>query len=88
MAGIAEANGAIMRLYDGGDVHEDASQQKWIPRVAAVTRSEKDFGALSKSQYWPIRKSEPNQRVWTDDYSDIVGPVLSRLQERSLSSMR
>ena len=88
VAGIAEADGAIMRLYDGGDVHEDASQQKWIPRVAAVTRSEKDFGALSKSQYWPIRKSEPNQRVWTDDYSDIVGPVLSRLQERSLSSMR
>ena len=76
---------AHMRLYDGGDVHEDASQQKWIPRVAAVTRSEKDFGALSKSQYWPIRKSEPNQRVWTDDYSDIIGAALRKLRERSAS---
>jgi len=85
VAGIAEANGAIMRLYDGGDVEEDASQQKWIPRVAAVARSEKDFGALSKSQYWPTRKNAPNQRVWTDDYSDIVGPALRRLQERSFS---
>ena len=86
VAGIAEANGAIMRLYDGGDVQEDASQQKWIPRVAVVARGERDFGALSKSQYWVIRKSEPNQRVWTDDYSSIIGPLLGRLHERGLSS--
>jgi len=85
VAGIAEANGAIVRLYDGGDVEEDADQQKWVPRVAAVARSEWDFGALGKSRYWPIRKSDPNQRVWTDDYSDIVGPVLRKLGERRLS---
>jgi hypothetical protein len=86
VAGIAEANGAIARIYDGGDVQEDADQQKWIPRVAAVARNERDFGALAKSQYWPIRKSESNQLVWTDDYSDIVGPVLRKLRERGASS--
>jgi spermidine synthase len=86
VAGIAEANGAIARVYDGGDVEEDADQQKWVPRVAAVARSEKDFGILAHSQYWPIRKSDLNQRVWTDDYSNIFGAVLRNLRERRLSS--
>ncbi len=83
VAGIAEANNAIARVYDGGDVEEDKDQQKWVPRVAAVARSEKDFGALVKSQYWPVRKSDPNQRVWTDDYSNIFGSVLRNLRQRS-----
>jgi SAM-dependent methyltransferase len=82
VAGIAEANGAIARVYDGGDFEEDASQHRWIPRVAAVARSEKDFGALAKSEYWPARERDPNQRVWTDDYSNIVGALLRRLREQ------
>jgi SAM-dependent methyltransferase len=82
VAGIAEANGAIVRLYDGGDVQEDADQQHWVPRVAAVARSEEDFGVLAKSPFWPLRKPDPTQRVWTDDYSNIFGAVLRRLRER------
>jgi SAM-dependent methyltransferase len=81
VAGIAEENGAITRVYDGGDVEEDASQQHWVPRVAAVARREEDFGRLAKSEYWPIRERDPNQRVWTDDYSNIVGSMLRRLRE-------
>jgi SAM-dependent methyltransferase len=81
VAGIAQANGAIMRLYDGGDVEGDASQHKWVPRVAAVARSQEDFGTLAKSEYWPIREPDPNQRVWTDDYSNIVGAILRNLKE-------
>ena len=80
-AGIAQANGAIMREYDGGDVQEDASQHKWVPRVAAVARRDEDFGALAKSEYWPILAPDPNQRVWTDDYSNFVGAILRRLRE-------
>jgi hypothetical protein len=82
VAGIAQANNAIARVYDGGDVEEDANQQHWIPRVAAVARREADFGALAQSQFWPLRQRDPNQRVWTDDYSNIFGAVLRRLRER------
>jgi SAM-dependent methyltransferase len=81
VAGIAQVNGAIARVYDGGDVEEDASQQHWVPRVAAVARREEDFGVLAKSEYWPIRERDPNQRVWTDNYSNIFGALLRRLQE-------
>ena len=82
VAGIAEANGAITRVYDGGDVEEDASEQQWVPRVAAVARRDEDFGALAKSEFWPIRERDPSQRVWTDDYSNIVGSMLRNLRER------
>jgi SAM-dependent methyltransferase len=81
VAGIAEANAAIARVYDGGDVEEDASQQHWVPRVAVVARREEDFGVLAKSAYWPIGEPDPNQRVWTDDYSNIVGAMLRRMRE-------
>ena len=82
-AGIAEANNVIARMYDGGDVEMDESQQHWVPRVAALARREEDFGALAQSQFWPIRKRDPNQRVWTDDYSNIFGAALRNLRERN-----
>jgi hypothetical protein len=86
VAGVAQANGLIARVYDGGDVEEDASQHKWVPRVAAVARREEDFGALAKSKFWPIRERDPAQRVWTDNYSNIVGAIMRNLEERRLLS--
>ena len=70
-----------MRFYDGGDVEEDPRQHKWVPKVAAVARRDADFGVLAKSEYWPIQEPDPNQRVWTDDYSNIVGALLRNLQQ-------
>jgi hypothetical protein len=82
VAGVAHANGAITRLYAGGDVQEDASEQKWVPIVAAVARKDEDFGALAKSRYWPLLPPDPAQRVWTDDYSNVVGALVRRLRQR------
>ena len=81
-AGIAQANGATARIYDGGDVEPNPELHHWVPRVAAIARREEDFGALAKSVFWPVRERRPKQRVWTDDYSNIVGAVLRRLRER------
>jgi hypothetical protein len=83
VAGVANANGAITRLYDGGDVPEDASEQKWVPIVAAVARKDEDFGALAKSRFWPVLPPDPAQRVWTDDYSNVPGALVRRLRQRS-----
>jgi SAM-dependent methyltransferase len=82
VAGVAHANGAITRLYEGGDVQEDASEQKWVPIVAAVARKDEDFGALARSRYWPLLPPDPAQRVWTDDYSNVVGALVRRLRQR------
>ena len=75
-AGIAEANGAIARIYDGGDVQANPQLHYWVPRVAAIARREEDFGALGKSVFWPVRQRDPNQRVWSDDYSNVVGALI------------
>ncbi|MCC6890776.1 MAG: fused MFS/spermidine synthase [Hyphomicrobiales bacterium] len=82
VAGIAQANGAIARVYEGGDIEEDADEHRWIPTIAAVARNEADFGALANSPYWPVRERDPRQRVWTDDYSNIVGAMLRHLRNR------
>ncbi|MPZ39343.1 MAG: class I SAM-dependent methyltransferase [Rhizobiales bacterium] len=86
VAGIAQANGAIVRVYDGGDIDEDVDEHRWIPTIAAVARNEADFGSLAKSEFWPIRERDPHQRVWTDDYSNIVGALLRHLRSRQVSS--
>jgi spermidine synthase len=85
VAGVAHANDAITRLYQGGDVQEDASEQKWVPIIAAVARKDEDFGALANSRYWPLLPPDPAQRVWTDDYSNVLGALVRRLRQRSES---
>jgi hypothetical protein len=82
VAGVAEANGAITRLYEGGDVKEEPNEQKWVPAVAAVARKNEDFGVLAKSKYWPVLAPDPAQRVWTDDYSNVMGALVRRLRHR------
>jgi SAM-dependent methyltransferase len=82
VAGIAHANGAIVRVYEGGDIEEDPDEHRWIPTIAAIARNEADFGPLAKSVFWPIRERDPRLRVWTDDYSNIVGALLRHLRQR------
>ena len=58
VAGIAEANGVICRIYDGGDVENNYDEFLFVPRVAAVARTNEDFGALAKSEFWPIQERD------------------------------
>ena len=83
VAGIADGHGAITRLYEGGDVPEVASEQKWVPIVAVVARKDQDFGALAKSKFWPVLPPDRDQRVWTDDYSNVLGALVRRLRQRN-----
>jgi hypothetical protein len=72
VAGIASANGLITHVYD-----PETFTSRPIPPpsvVAAVARSEIDFGPLSPLD-WKLKASNPNRRPWTDDYSNIVGSL-------------
>ena len=59
VAGIAEANGAIVRVYDGGDIEEDVDEHRWIPTIAVVARNEADFGMLAKSEILADPRTRP-----------------------------
>jgi SAM-dependent methyltransferase len=82
VAGIGQSIGAIVRVYEGGDIEEDADEHRWIPTIAVVARNEADFGILAKSEFWPVRERDPRQRVWTDDYSNVVGALLRQMRLR------
>ena len=81
VAGIADANRAITRLNDGSDTDADDDEHKYVATVTAVARRDEDFGPLAKSDSWPIIERDPQQRVWTDDYSNIFGALLRKMQE-------
>ena len=81
VAGIAAANGLITYIDDSTDIDEAANPYKYSGTVAAVARSEEDFGLLAQSRDWELKTPDPAQWVWTDDYSNIVGAVLRKLKE-------
>jgi hypothetical protein len=81
VTGIAAANGAVTRLNDGSDFNDNVSEYLFTGTVAAVARQDLDFGDLIWSKYWPRQTPDPRQRVWTDDYSNIVGAVMRQLRQ-------
>ena len=81
VAGIAAENGLITLVSDGVDIDEAANPYKFSGTVVAVARNEDDFGPLTQSQDWELREPPPNQRVWTDDFSNIVGSLIRKHRE-------
>jgi hypothetical protein len=81
VAGIAAANGAITRVNDSASIDEAANPYKFSGTVAAVARSDEDFGTLAQSGTWEVQEPDPKQWVWTDDYSNIVGSVLRQMRD-------
>jgi hypothetical protein len=81
VAGIAAANGLIARVSDSSDLDEAANPYKFVATVVAVARSEEDFGALAQARDWALKAPDSSQWVWTDDYCNIVGAVLRKLNE-------
>jgi hypothetical protein len=82
VVGAAEANGAITRVYLGGDVKSDPDENKWVPHVAVAARRDEDFGMLSTSRFWPLHTRAPGERIWSDDYSDVLSAMVRKLKDR------
>ena len=76
VTGIAAANDMVTRISESGDVTEDDTDYKFLGTVTVSARKDEDFGPLAKSQYWELQRPNPRQRVWTDDYSNIVGALI------------
>jgi spermidine synthase len=81
VAGIAAANGALTRVNDSYDLDEATTPYRYAATVAAVVRNGADFGTLADSKDWVLREPDPRQRVWTDDYSNIIGSLIRMLDQ-------
>jgi hypothetical protein len=81
VAGIAHANGLVSR-HNNRAAHEGEDDTKYVftSNVVISAREEKDFGELLEDSDWSELNIDPNQRVWTDDYSNIVGAIARNLR--------
>lgn len=78
-AGVAHANGLVTRVAPSEDIDE-TQPYTFGSTVAAAARTDEDFGALRTLGNWQIERPDPQQWVWTDDYSNIVGAMIRLLQ--------
>ena len=49
-------------------------------------RDESDFGQLLEDEDWNELNIDANQRIWTDDYSNIVGAIVRNLRKAHFTS--
>jgi hypothetical protein len=78
VVGIAEANDLKSWVYSE-DTGRD-SEYIFSTSVVVSAREEADVGKLASSEQWALTEAEEDQRVWTDDYSNVLGAVWRRLK--------
>jgi len=78
VAGIADANGMVVRTHNSVEGDEEVSDEdyKFSGTVSAIVRKPEDFGALNDAKHWKDEKVDPRQWVWTDDYSNVLGSMI------------
>lgn len=80
VAGVAQANGLVAITSQGGQGN-DENEHKFSSTVVAVARQEGDFGALVQSEEWSEEEPDPEDWVWTDDYSNVIGAMIRMMRE-------
>ncbi|HKO89591.1 MAG TPA: fused MFS/spermidine synthase, partial [Polyangiaceae bacterium] len=78
VAGVAASQGLITRVQHSGRVPADSAL--FVSHAAVLARSESDYGALLELGSWRLEAPSPEQPLWTDDYSNIVDPLLRQLR--------
>src|SRR2546426_744458 len=79
VVGIADANDMKSWVYSEDSGRD--SEYIFSTSVVVSARQEADVGSLASSDQWALTEAEDNQRVWTDDYSNVLGAVWRRLRD-------
>jgi hypothetical protein len=79
VVGIADENDLKSWVYS-----EDSNRDNeyiFATEVVVSAREEADVGKLASSEQWALTEADETQRVWTDDYSNVLGAVWRRLRD-------
>ena len=77
VAGIAHANGLTSRLNNrAARDDEDDANYIFTSTVVISAREDADFDSLGEDADWTVISPDPQQRIWTDDYSNVVGAII------------
>lgn len=78
VVGIAEENDLKSWVYN-----EDSGRDNeyiFTTNVVISARDEADVGRIASDDKWVLTEATEGQRVWTDDYSNVLGAVWRRLR--------
>ena len=78
VVGIAEENDLKSWVFNE-DSNRD-SEYIFTTEVVISAREEADIGKLASDPQWYLTEATEGQRVWSDDYSNILGAVWRRLK--------
>ena len=78
IVGIAEENDLKSWVYNE-DSGRDA-EYIFTTNVVISAREEADVGKIASDDKWALTEATEGQRVWTDDYSNVLGAVWRRLR--------
>ncbi len=78
VVGIADANDLKSWVYDEDSGRDD--EYIFSTDVVVSAREEADVGSLASNDKWAETEPTEGQRVWTDDYSNVLGAVWRRLK--------
>ncbi len=79
IVGIADANDLKSWVYSEDSGRDD--EYIFATSVVVSAREEADVGKLASSDQWAETEADETQRVWTDDYSNVLGAVWRRLRD-------
>jgi len=77
VVGIAEENDLKSWVFNE-DSGRDA-EYIFTTNVVISAREEADVGKIATDEKWALTEATEGQRVWTDDYSNVLGAVWRRL---------
>jgi hypothetical protein len=79
VVGIADANDLKSWVYNEDSGRDD--EYIFSTDVVISAREDADVGKLATSDKWTETDPTEGERVWTDDYSNILGAVYRRLRD-------
>ena len=79
VVGIADANDLKSWVYNEDSGRDD--DYIFATDVVVSAREEADVGKLASSGQWEETEADDRVRVWTDDYSNIIGALYRRLKD-------
>lgn len=79
--GVAAANGLASLVNEGETSEVDDAEYKFSSTVVVAARSEDDLAALAEKEGWSKGEPDPDQWVWTDDYTNVVGAIIRKYRE-------
>jgi len=79
VAATAASEGLLARIYDE-DEKPNLDPMIKFSTVMVLARNDNDLGLL---QDWDVEKPAPGQAPWSDDFSNLLGPLIAKMKKDS-----